>query len=116
MRVMVDWTVAGAFGGVGIGIGIWLTDPGRPGNKFSEQLAGGAAWGAIGGAIYGMVMLNQTAKMPIASLEPGALHPVNRISMDPIGDEDKRQDLLAGLSTHAGSGNAFSLPILNLRF
>ena len=116
MRVLVDWTVAGSFGGVAVGIGVWLTDPGRPGNKLSEQIAGGAAWGAVAGAVYGVVMLNQTAKLPIAALEPGPLHPANRIASDPIGDEANRQDLLAGIATPAPQGYEFSVPVLNLRF
>ena len=116
MRVMVDWTVAGAAGGIAVGIGIWLTDPGRPGNKLSEQLAGGAAWGAVAGAAYGIMVLNQKARRPIAAITEDPLHPANRIAADPIKNDEERQDLLAGISLMPGRTDAISLPVLDFRF
>ena len=115
MRIMVDWTVAGSMLGAAVGGAIWLTDPGKPGNKFSDSFASGLAWGTIAGAGFGIFIINITARGPATiSLTPGPLDPSQRITRDPIAAEDARRDLLAG------SGGGFSrgiiLPFLNLRF
>ena len=117
MRVMVDWSLAGTFGGLGFGVAVWLTDPGRPGNKLSEQMAGGAAWGAVAGAAYGIVILNQTMRRPgFANLSPGALHPASRITSDPIGAASKREDLFASTTNVQSGWGDISLPVLNFKF
>lgn len=118
MRVMLEWTVGGLFAGAGLGALIWLTDPGRPGNRLSEQLALGAAWGSFAGAITGMSRLNSGLIPPIVqNLGPGPLHPASRITSDPIGDEDKRADLLASLTvSRSAGGPGLIVPVLNFRF
>lgn len=118
MRVMLEWTVGGVVVGAGLGALIWLTDPGRPGNRLGEQLALGAAWGSIAGAATGLSRLNSGLIPPIVqNYAPGPLHPANRITGDPIREEDKRADLLAALSDpHRGAGRGLVLPLFNLRF
>lgn len=119
MQIMLEWTVGGLIVGAGVGMLIWLTDPGRPNNKLSEQLALGAAWGSAAGAAVGLSRLNATAIPPVlARLEPGPLHSASRITHDPIADEDQRQDLLAGAggAHQGGGGRGIVLPLLNLRF
>ena len=115
MRVMVDWTVAGSLLGAAVGAAIWLTDPGKPGNKFSDNFAGGAAWGSIAGAGFGIYIINITARGPaFASFTPGPLDPSQRITRDPIAAEDARHDLLAG--SGGGFSGGFIVPLLNFRF
>ena len=119
MRIMLEWTGGGLIVGAGVGLLIWLTDPGRPNNKLSEQLALGAAWGSGAGAAVGLSRLNATAIPPVAArMGPGPLHSASRITHDPIADEDRRQDLLAGVggAYQGGGGRSIFLPLLNLRF
>lgn len=118
MRVMMEWTIGGVVVGAGLGALIWLTDPGRPGNRLSEQLALGAAWGSIAGAATGLSRLNSGLIPPIVqNLGPGPLHPASRITSDPIGDEDERADLLASLTESPGAGRpGLIVPVFNLRF
>lgn len=118
MRVMLEWTFGGMVVGAGLGALIWLTDPGRPGNRLSEQLALGAAWGSIAGAATGLSRLNSGLIPPIVqNFGPGPLHPASRITSDPIGDEDRRADLLASLTESPGGGGpGLFVSVLNLRF
>ncbi len=117
MRIMLDWTVGGVIVGALVGGAIWLTDPGREGNNVSDQVLGGAAWGSLAGAAWAISILNDTAIAPVLAQVPlDPLHPARRITGDPILDEERRQDLLAGSPGHGGSGRAFVLPLLNLRF
>ncbi len=118
MRVMVDWTAGGIIAGIVVGTAIWLTDPGKKGNKLSDQAARGAAWGALAGAVFALTVANNTAIGPaVVQASPGPLHPAMRITSDPIADEEQRQHLLAS-SGGAGSfgGKSIVLPLLNLRF
>ena len=117
MRIVVDWTLAGAAAGVGIGAGVWLTDPGRPGNKLGEQSANGAAWGAVAGAIYSLLVMSETMIQPrFLSLRPDPLHPSQRIQADPIGDENNRQDLFTVSTTGSRRSGGFNFHVLNLKF
>ena len=118
MRVMLELTVGGMVVGAGLGALIWLTDPGRPGNRLAEQLALGAAWGSVAGAATGLSRLNSGLIPPIVqNFGPGPLHPASRITSDPIGDEDERSDLLASLTESPGGGRpGLIMPVFNLRF
>lgn len=118
MRIMLEWTVGGLFVGAGLGALIWLTDPGAPGNNLGEQMVLGAAWGSALGAATGISRLNATLIPPvIVQNGPGPLHPASRITDDPIGDEERRSDLLASLAdSQPLKGRSFILPVYNLRF
>ncbi|MCZ6730503.1 MAG: hypothetical protein O7C61_12420 [SAR324 cluster bacterium] len=118
MRIMLEWTAGGVGAGALVGGAVWLTDPGKKGNKLSEQAARGAAWGAIVGAIFALTVVNNSAIPPaFAEMRPGALHPAMRITSDPIGEEDRRMDLLAAVGgAPSRGGGGFVMPVLNLRF
>ena len=118
MQVMLEWTVGGMVLGAGLGALIWLTDPGRPGNRLGEQLALGAAWGSVAGAAVGLSRLNTGLIPPVVQvITPGPLHPASRITGDPVGDEEQREDLLASLTEpRIAGGRGIVLPLFNLRF
>lgn len=117
MRILLDWSVAGAAMGVAVGGAVWLTDPGRPGNRLADQVAIGAAWGAIAGAGFGMFVLSETAIHPSFALQhPDPLHPSRRITGDPIGEEEARADLLATAGGSSRRGRTLVLPLLDMRF
>ena len=117
MRIMLDWTLGGVLMGILVGGAIWMTDPGREGNRLSEQVAGGAAWGAVAGAAFALTVINEAAIPPaFASMPADPLHPARRITSDPIGEEERRKNLLASASAAPRRGRAFLMPLINLRF
>ncbi len=117
MRIMLDWSVGGAFAGALVGAAIWLTDPGKEGNRLSDQVAGGAAWGAVGGAAFALSVMNDTSLAPnTAWLAPDPLHDSRRITADPIAAEERRQDLLTSAGSRGGGGKMIIIPVLALRF
>lgn len=118
MRIMLEWTAGGVLAGALVGGAVWLTDPGKKGNKLSEQTSRGAAWGSIVGAIFALTVVNNSAIPPaFANMRPGALHPAMRITSDPIGEEERRMDLLASVGGAPSlRGGGFLMPVLNLRF
>ena len=116
-RVVVDWTIAGSFGGMALGAAIWLLDPGNPDLKLSNQLASGAAWGAIAGTFYSFFVLDETARGPGISRSVGStLDPATRITVDPIGDEEKRRNLMVSHQTTGNRERRLELPLLRMRF
>jgi hypothetical protein len=115
MRIMFDWTAGGVVAGALVGAGIWLTDPGRPGNSLSEQMAAGAAWGAVAGAAFALSVINSAAIPPAVAEQPvDPLHPAMRISSDPIRQEERLQDLLASAPSRSVPG--LVLPLVYYRF
>ncbi|MCZ6557429.1 MAG: hypothetical protein O7A69_06595, partial [SAR324 cluster bacterium] len=63
-------------------------------------------------------VVNNSAIPPaFAEMRPGALHPAMRITSDPIGEEDRRMDMLAAVGgAPSRGGGGFVMPVLNLRF
>ncbi len=114
MRIEFEWTVIGALAGVGVGALLWLTDPANPSNNLADSVAGGAAWGALLGAGFGVVVLQRSLIPPVAQTDP--LRPKNRISTDPVAQASGQQHLLA-LRTDPGlQGPGLSVPLVKLRF
>lgn len=117
MRIMLDWTVGGVFIGALVGGAIWLTDPGKEGNRLSEQFVGGAAWGAVAGAAWALSVINDSAIPPLLAVAPvDPLHPAMRITSDPIGEEELRGQLLASTAKPGRVGRGLVLPLVNFRF
>lgn len=117
MRIMLEWTVGGLFAGALVGGGIWLTDPGREGNRLSDNVASGAAWGAVAGAIFALTVVNAAAIPPqVADHPTDPLDPSLRIVSDPVGQEAQREDLLASAPARAGPAPQFVLPVITMHF
>lgn len=117
MRILADWAGAGMMAGAGLGATLWLTDPANPDNNMSDQLAIGAAWGALGGAVFGFFILNSTAIAPrVGSLRPGLLHPSRRISDDPVAAVDAGERIFARSSGTRRGGRVFLFPLVHFRF
>ncbi len=117
MNILTEWALGGAAVGLAFGGAVWLTDPGRPGNTLGDQLISGAAYGAFAGTAFGIYVMNQTIIAPrFSAIHPNPLHPSRRIGSDPIGEEEKRQDLLAVFTEQKGSSSGWVLPVLNMRF
>jgi hypothetical protein len=115
MRAEFEWTIVGIVSGLGVGALVWLTDPGRPGNNLSDNLASGAAWGSILGAGFGIYVLQRSVVLPAtAVVDP--LDPRNRISADPVAVESGQSFMLARRDALAPTGREFRLPLLDLRF
>jgi hypothetical protein len=118
MQIMFEWTAAGGIGGGLIGFALWLTDPGNPNTRLSEQMTKGAALGIILGAGYGLFVLQRSAQIPyrtqVEVRDP--LNPTRRITSDPvaIASGDFRGLGIANASSPAES--FLQLPLFNIHF
>jgi hypothetical protein len=116
MQAEFEWTVVGVAAGVAVGALLWLTDPANPSNQFSNSIAGGAAWGAVLGAGFGVFALQRAVVLPATAEVERPLDPRNRISVDPVADLGGQSYLLARHDAAAPRGLELRVPLLNLRF
>jgi len=115
MRIEFEWTVVGVAAGVAVGALLWLTDPANPSNNFSDSIAGGAAWGAVLGAGFGVFVLQRAVLLPTAQVR-NPLDPRNRISADPVADQSGESYLLAHRDAAQPAGPELRVPLLSLHF
>ena len=117
MRVTMEWSLVGTGFGAVIGAMFWLTDPANPNNRFSEQVIEGAALGAIAGVGMGIYALRRSAIFPGFAYFTDPLHPSQRITADPVGDEARREGSFASSFLGQGSGTrGWRLPMLKFKF
>lgn len=119
MQIMFNWTAAGAVGGTFIGFALWLTDPGNPNVQLSDQMARGAALGAILGAGYGFFVLQRSVLLPIQSqvYVPDPLDPKHRITSDPVAAASGfDRPALSSLFSRSGGGSALQIPLFGFKF
>ena len=118
LRIAFEWTAGGGILGGFIGFAAWLTDPGNPNIRLSEQIARGAGLGLVAGAVYSLFIMQRAAQFPIQPLvyvrDP--LDPAQRLTSDPIATIGGGNNA-AALAGAAGNGGwSLSLPLLYLRF
>jgi len=114
MRVEFEWTVIGAVAGGFFGAMLWMTDPGNPNNAFAESAVNGMAWGALGGAGWGIYILQRTVVYPekfVMAPNPAASP---NISSDPVAAQMRSQDMLAVLRESRPRPGGMNLPLMNL--
>ena len=116
MRAEFEWTVLGVAAGVAVGALVWLTDPANPGNNLGDSVALGAAWGSIVGAGFGLFVLQRSAILPGGTAATNPLNPRNRISADPVADENGQPYLLAHRDAAQANSLALRLPVLSMKF
>ena len=117
MQIMFQWTAAGGVGGSVIGFALWLTDPGNPNIRLADQMARGAALGAILGAAYGLYVLQRSAMIPARPLVEieDPLDPGRRITSDPVATASG-YDRPALSSVFGRGGTGFMLPVFGFKF
>lgn len=119
MQILFNWTAAGAIGGTFIGFAVWLTDPGNPNIQLSDQMARGAALGAILGAGYGLFIVQRSIILPVRSQvyirDP--LSPKERITSDPVAAASGfDRPSLSSVFSRSGGGSALQLPLIGFKF
>jgi hypothetical protein len=119
MQIMFNWTAAGAVGGGFIGFALWLTDPGNPNTQLSDQMARGAALGAILGAGYGLFIMQRSLVVPIRGQvyirDP--LDPKERITSDPVAAASGfDRPSLSTVFSRSGGGSGLQLPLFGFKF
>lgn len=116
MRIEFEWTVVGAVAGVAVGALLWLTDPANPGNNLADSVAAGAAWGSLLGAGFGVTVLQRSAIFPPGTAMKDPLNPRNRISDDPVAQQNGEGPLLAQRFDDQPTAVGVSVPLLRMRF
>jgi len=119
MQIMFNWTAAGALGGTFIGFALWLTDPGNPNIQLSDQMARGAALGAILGAGYGLFIMQRSVILPVRSQvyirDP--LDSRERITSDPVAAASGYdRPSLSSLFSRSGGSSGLSVPLFGFKF
>ena len=112
MSVEFQFTLMGIVGGAALGMLVWMTDPANPNTTVSDQVATGAAWGALLGAGGGIFILQKSMIAPRLAALGDPLRPSNRIRTDPLS---RPGDLFA-MGPAPQTQPRFRLPLLNLRF
>jgi hypothetical protein len=118
MQIMFEWTAAGGVGGGFIGFAIWLTDPGNPNTRLSEQMTKGAALGVVLGAAYGLFVLQRSAQIPYRSQVEvrDPLNPTQRITSDPVAIASGDYRVLGRGGAPAVSDSFLQMPLFNIHF
>jgi hypothetical protein len=118
MQIMFEWTAAGGVGGAMLGFAIWLTDPGNPHTRLSEQMTKGAALGIILGAGYGLFVLQRSAQIPYRSQVDvrDPLNPSQRITSDPVAIASGDFRALGMGDARSASDSFLQLPLFNVHF
>ena len=118
MRIMFEWTAAGTVGGAMIGFALWLTDPGNPNIHLADQMARGAALGAILGAGYGLFILQRSAQIParpqVYIRDP--LHPRERLTSDPVAAASGFDRPALSEVFRRSGGSSLMLPLFDFNF
>ena len=118
MRIAFEWTAGGGILGGFIGFAAWLTDPGNPNIRLSEQIARGAGLGMIAGAVYSLFIMQRATLFPIQPLvyvrDP--LNPLERLTSDPIATIGGGNHSAALAGATGNGGWSLSLPLLYLQF
>ena len=118
LRIAFEWTAGGGILGGFIGFAAWLTDPGNPNIRLSEQIARGAGLGLVAGAVYSLFIMQRAAQFPIQPLvyvrDP--LDPAQRLTSDPIATIGGGNHAMALAGAAGNGGWSLNLPLLHLRF